>query len=59
MAPLYDFYCKTCNESEEVFFGFADKQELKCIECGEDMTKTIFPVGVIFRGDGWAGRKAL
>ena len=56
MAPLYDFYCATCNESEEVFFGFADTQELKCVECGADMTKTIFPVGVIFRGGGWGGQ---
>lgn len=57
--PLYDFYCKTCDESEEVFFGFADKQEVTCDECGEQMEKTIFPVGVIFRGGGWAGKKSL
>ena len=57
--PIYDFYCEPCNESEEHFFGFADKQEVVCVECGADMTKTIFPVVVIFKGDGWAGRKAL
>lgn len=59
MAPLYDFYCKKCDESEEVFFGFADKQEMKCEECGTDMEKVIFPVGVILKGNGWAGRKSL
>lgn len=57
MAPLYDFYCNTCDEREEVFFGFADKQEVKCNECNTQMVKTIFPVGVIFRGTGWAGKK--
>jgi putative FmdB family regulatory protein len=56
MAPLYDFYCATCDESEEHFFGFADKQEVTCVECGADMTKTIFAVGVIFRGGGWGGQ---
>lgn len=54
--PLYDYYCKDCDESEEVFFGFADKQEMVCSECGQHMVKTIFPVGVIFRGTGWAGK---
>jgi putative FmdB family regulatory protein len=56
MAPMYDFYCAKCNESEEHFFGFADKQEVTCVECGANMTKTIFPVGVVFKGGGWGGQ---
>ena len=57
--PLYDFYCEKCDESEEVFFAFADKQEMNCEECGTKMEKVIFPVGVVFKGNGWAGRTSL
>lgn len=56
MAPLYDFYCRTCDESEEHVFGFHEKHEVTCEVCGSDMSKTIFPVGVIFRGGGWGGQ---
>ena len=56
MAPLYDFKCEPCNVADEVYFGFADKQEVTCFKCKSEMTKTIFPVGVIFRGGGWGGQ---
>ncbi len=56
MAPLYDFKCEPCNVAEEVYFGFADKQELTCEDCGKPMEKMLFPVGVIFRGGGWGGQ---
>lgn len=54
--PLYDFYCETCDESEEVHFDFHAEQKLVCSECGAQMKKTIFPAGVIFRGTGWGGQ---
>lgn len=59
MAPAYDFYCAKCDESEEHFFKFTDVQEVTCVECGTEMTKVIFPVGVQLKGDGWAGRRAF
>ncbi len=56
--PMYDFYCKVCDESEERLFGFNDKHEVTCDVCANLMEKIITPVGVIFRGTGWAGRSS-
>jgi putative FmdB family regulatory protein len=53
--PFYQFQCKKCGEAVEIYFGFADKQEVKC-ECGQDMEKVIAAIGVIFRGNGWGGQ---
>lgn len=55
--PFYHYECKDCDVAEEHYFGFSDNQEVKCEECNEPMEKVIFPVGVIFRGTGWAGKK--
>lgn len=54
--PFYDFKCIKCNAMANVHFNFKDTQEVKC-KCGADMEKVFYPVGVIFNGTGWAGKK--
>lgn len=39
--PYYDFYCKECKEEVEEFFKIADKKEIECSECGNQMKQII------------------
>ena len=51
--PIYGYLCKTCNHSFEVMQSINDKPIKKCPECGNEVSKVFFPVGITFKGAGF------
>ena len=52
--PTYDYKCKKCEHTFEVFHGINDSPELKCPVCGEKTEKMIGAgIGLIFKGTGF------
>lgn len=50
--PTYEYVCKNCGESFEVFQSFSDKP-LKKHECGGDLQKVFHARGIVFKGSGF------
>jgi len=51
--PIYEYNCKTCEKSFEIFQGFSDEPLKNCPECGNPVEKKIHPAGVVFKGGGF------
>jgi putative FmdB family regulatory protein len=51
--PTYEYVCKNCGESIEVFQSFADKPLKKHKECGGDLQKVFHARGIVFKGGGF------
>ena len=51
--PTYEYTCKSCGASLEVFQSFSDKPLLKHDECGGDLQKVFHARGVVFKGSGF------
>ena len=51
--PIYGYVCEQCEHSFEVMHGVKDPQPVQCEQCGGSLRRRIFPVGVIFKGDGF------
>ena len=58
--PTYEYVCKTCGESLEVFQSFSDKPLKKHKGCGGDLQKVFHARGIVFKGPGFyaTGRRA-
>ena len=54
--PTYEFKCPECGEIEELITSVYSNHSVWCVDCGVDMEKQFSNVGVIFKGDGWAGK---
>lgn len=56
--PRYDYYCLECDTHEEIERRL-DQIGGAPLECplGHVMRRVYSPVGVIFRGSGWAGKQ--
>ena len=39
--PTYDYFCSSCNITQEVTHGMFEEPEIKCEKCGEKMKKSI------------------
>jgi len=54
---MYDYKCRKCERvQEDVQHSMMEEPEIKCPDCGENMSKLITcGSGIIFKGDGWAG----
>jgi len=53
--PSYEFQCQICNKTEEVFARFEETfTPPKC--CGAEMSRKFSASGIVFKGDGWAGK---
>jgi len=53
--PTYEFRCATCGITTEIIASVEDQAAPKCA-CGQMMTKVYSAPGIVFKGDGWAGK---
>jgi len=52
--PTYEYECKSCEHSFEVFQAMSDPALKDCPECGKEIRRLIFGgTGVIFKGSGF------
>lgn len=51
--PTYEYACKNCGETIEVFQSFSDKPLKKHKECGGELKKVFHARGIVFKGDGF------
>jgi len=51
--PTYEYMCKNCGETIEVFQSFSDKPLKKHKECGGDLQKVFHARGIVFKGGGF------
>ena len=51
--PTYEYTCKSCGATLEVFQSFSDKPLSKHVECGGDLQKVFHARGVVFKGSGF------
>jgi len=52
--PTYEYECKSCSHSFEVFQSMNDPPLKDCPECGKEVRRLIFGgAGVIFKGSGF------
>lgn len=51
--PTYEYACKSCGETIEVFQSFSDKPLKKHKECGGALQKVFHARGIVFKGDGF------
>lgn len=51
--PTYEYVCKNCGETLEVFQSFSDKPLKKHKECGGVLQKVFHARGIVFKGGGF------
>lgn len=51
--PTYEYVCKNCGETIEVFQSFSDKPLKKHKECGGTLQKVFHARGIVFKGGGF------
>lgn len=51
--PTYEYVCKSCGETIEVFQSFSDKPLKKHKECGGALQKVFHARGIVFKGGGF------
>ena len=51
--PTYEYTCKGCGETIEVFQSFSEKPLRKHRECGGELQKVFHVRGVVFKGSGF------
>jgi putative FmdB family regulatory protein len=51
--PTYEYVCKNCGESIEIFQSFSDKPLKKHKACGGDLQKVFHARGIVFKGGGF------
>lgn len=52
--PTYEYECRKCGKSHEIFHGITEPPRHRCPSCGGRMTRVISGgTGVIFKGSGW------
>jgi len=56
--PQYEYRCPADQAMIELYQSFEDSSIPNCPQCGQQMNKQFnTPPGIVFRGDGWAGKK--
>jgi len=54
VMPTYEYECKSCSHSFEVFQSMSDQPLKECPKCGKEIRRLIFGgTGVIFKGSGF------
>jgi putative FmdB family regulatory protein len=51
--PTYEYVCKKCGETIEIFQSFSDKPLKRHKVCGGDLKKVFHARGIVFKGDGF------
>lgn len=53
--PLYEYQCKSCNNTFELRQKFSDAPASTCPACGGEVEKLISQSGFALKGQGWYG----
>jgi putative FmdB family regulatory protein len=51
--PIYGYRCGSCGHELEVLQKLSDEPLKTCPKCGGELTKKLYPAGVIFKGSGY------
>ncbi|HVR79070.1 MAG TPA: FmdB family zinc ribbon protein [Acidimicrobiia bacterium] len=51
--PTYEYTCKGCGQTVEVFQSFSEKPLRKHADCGGKLQKVFHARGVVFKGSGF------
>jgi putative FmdB family regulatory protein len=51
--PTYGYECTACKDQIEVFQSIKDDPLTICQECGGELRKKVYPVGIAFKGPGF------
>lgn len=53
--PTYDYECKNCGHTTEIFHGITEKPRRKCPICGHTKLERLIGMGggLIFKGSGF------
>ncbi len=51
--PTYEYACKECGKTLEVFQSFSEKPLKKHDECGGELKKVFHARGIVFKGSGF------
>lgn len=51
--PTYGYRCTKCGNQFEVFQRMSDEPIQTCPKCQGDVTKILYPSGVLFKGSGY------
>ena len=52
--PTYEYECKVCSHSFEIFQSMSDEPVKICPQCGKEVRRLIFGgAGIIFKGPGF------
>ncbi len=51
--PIYEFKCKKCNATIEVFQKLSERSPTRCKKCGGRLEKLISAPALQFKGEGW------
>ena len=51
--PTYEYNCRQCGETIEIWQSFKDKPLRKHAECGGELKKVFHARGIVFKGDGF------
>jgi putative FmdB family regulatory protein len=54
--PTYEFKCPECGKTEELITSVYTNHSKFCDLCKIQMDKQFSSPGVIFKGEGWAGK---
>lgn len=53
--PLYEYQCKSCNNTFELRQKFSDPPATACPACSGEVEKLISQSGFALKGQGWYG----
>jgi putative FmdB family regulatory protein len=51
--PIYGYHCARCSHEFEVRQSMSDAPLKDCPQCGGELSKLLYPVGVQFKGSGF------
>jgi putative FmdB family regulatory protein len=51
--PTYAYRCKKCEHQFETLQRITEDPIKECPECKGEVTRLIFPVGIVFKGSGF------
>lgn len=51
--PIYEYHCKTCDETFEIFQKISDAPLGKCPKCGKSIKRLISQTTFTLKGGGW------
>ena len=57
MSPTYEYTCNECGTYGSIHRTYKeDDSGMRCPRCSVNMTRIYSTVGLVFKGEGWAGK---